>query len=211
MTAPGTPPPTPPGTPPIPPSPPPEPPPADSDTEKAELKKKLEVFEKAERAREKAEADKQKADKDKADAESLKRGEIEPLLVKEKAETARLASENADLKIRGALMLEVGAHKPADTALEDILTLFPRDGLKIGADGKIEGFAEKIKAFKAEKPHLFQAGAAEGAETPPATGLPGTRPKSAPTGDVVKEVIRQNLERAKPENNRLLQLKRKGA
>lgn len=203
---------TPPGAPP--PAPPdpgtPAPPPADGDTEKAELKRQLAGFQKTERERQQAEADKQKADKDKADKDAIARGEHETVIRTEKAARETAEAKAKSLELRLALVTALGSEKLADGALGRVVEVLAGSGLKLGSDGTVEGLEEKLKKLR-ETEAFFFAPAEDGAGTPPATGLPGTRPKSAPTGDVVKEVIRQNQERAKPENNRLIQLKRKGA
>jgi hypothetical protein len=175
----------------------PTPPAADPN---AALLAELEQLRKAKVESDKAETARKKAEQDKLDAEALKRGEHEKLLIDSKAKADRAQAEAEDLRFRLAMTTALAEAKfrPADGALEDVLQLFPRDGLKVGADGKIEGLDGKIEAFKKAKPHLFA-----GTEQPPAGGGMNGYPsgRTVPAKDPVGGYFNRAYAHAMPAKN----------
>lgn len=109
------------------------------------------------------------------DNEELKK-QIESLQAENKAAQDKYEAEMKELKLTTAIKLAV-AGKVHD---EDIaVSLFDRSKLVLGADGKVAGLDEQLKALQKDKAFLFMQpgpnpGAGSGAGSP---GEPGSRGK----------------------------------
>jgi hypothetical protein len=134
----------------------------------ADLRKENAKHRKEAREAQSAKAEFERQQQATAEADSLKKGEFEKLHATEKARAEQLAQELEAERFGRHFEKALSKLRPREGAVEDILKLFPRDGMKL-KNGQIEGLEGRLAEFSKAKPYLFEAEA-------PASGLPGYRP-----------------------------------